>query len=189
MVIMKYLKQLLLFICLSVYCSASAQEAKKAMTFDKMVSWKRITEQKISHDGKWVACKMEPWRGDASIFVYNAKGEMTASFLPAAQAEFSASSGYLLVTRKPELEKVEALKLKKTKKEEPVNIKNRIRKIDIAKVGDFAVIETELDCGSQSNCSPELVIASFCSFAGITTTRDLIEVERRNINFVNKLQF
>ena len=118
MVIMKYLKQLLLFICLSVYCSASAQEAKKAMTFDKMVSWKRITEQKISHDGKWVACKMEPWRGDASIFVYNAKGEMTASFLPAAQAEFSASSGYLLVTRKPELEKVEALKLKKTKKED-----------------------------------------------------------------------
>ena len=80
-------------------------------------------------------------------------------------------------------------RMKKTKKEEPVNIKNRIRKIDIAKVGDFAVIETELDCGSQSNCSPELVIASFCSFAGITTTRDLIEVERRNINFVNKLQF
>lgn len=118
MVGMKYFKQWVLFICLSVYCSASAQEVKKAMTFDEMVSWKRITEQKISHDGKWVACKMEPWRGDASIFVYNAKGEMTASFLPAAQAEFSASSGYLLVTRKPELEKVEALKLKKTKKED-----------------------------------------------------------------------
>ena len=118
MVGMKYFKQWVLFICLSVYCSASAQEVKKAMTFDEMVSWKRITEQKISHDGKWVACKMEPWWGDASIFVYNAKGEMTASFLPAAQAEFSASSGYLLVTRKPELEKVEALKLKKTKKED-----------------------------------------------------------------------
>lgn len=43
---------------------------------------------------------------------------MTASFLPATQAEFSASSGYLLVTRKPEIEKVEALKLKKTKKED-----------------------------------------------------------------------
>ena len=82
MVGMRYFKQWVLFICLSVYCSASAQEVKKAMTFDEMVSWKRITEQKISHDGKWVACKMEPWRGDASIFVYNAKGEMTASFLP-----------------------------------------------------------------------------------------------------------
>lgn len=112
---MRNLKQLAFFICLSAYCTLSAQETKKAMTFDEMVSWKRITEQAISHDGKWVACKMEPWRGDASIFVYNAKGEMTASFLPAGHVEFSASSKYLLVTKKPELEKVEALKLKKTK--------------------------------------------------------------------------
>lgn len=52
MVGMKYFKQWVLFICLSVYCNASAQEVKKAMTFDEMVSWKRITEQKISHDGK-----------------------------------------------------------------------------------------------------------------------------------------
>ena len=100
---MGYLKQLVLLICLSAYCSVSAQEAKRAMTFDEMVNWKRITEQTISRDGKWVACKMEPWRGDASLFVYNAKGEMTASFLPAGHAEFSASSGYLLVTKKPEL--------------------------------------------------------------------------------------
>lgn len=115
---MRYLKQLGFFICLSAYCTLSAQEAKKAMTFEEMVSWKRITEQSISHDGKWVACKMEPWRGDASILVYNAKGEMTASFRPAGHAEFSASSRYLLVTKKPELEKVEALKLKKAKEEE-----------------------------------------------------------------------
>lgn len=115
---MGYLKQLLLFICLSVNCSVYAQEAKMAMTFDEMINWKRITQQTISHDGKWVACKMEPWRGDASIFVYNAKGEMIASFLPAFRAEFSASSRFLLVTEKPELDKVEALKLKKAKKEE-----------------------------------------------------------------------
>ena len=115
---MRNLKQLAFLICLSAYCTLSAQEAKKAMTFDEMVSWKRITEQAISHDGKWVACKMEPWRGDASILVYNAKGEMTASFRPAGHAEFSASSRYLLVTKKPELETIEALKLKKVKEEE-----------------------------------------------------------------------
>lgn len=115
---MRNLKQLAFLICLSAYCTLSAQQAKKAMTFDEMVSWKRITEQTISHDGKWVACKMEPWRGDASILVYNAKGEMTASFRPAGHAEFSASSRYLLVTKKPELETVEALKLKKVKEEE-----------------------------------------------------------------------
>ena len=80
-------------------------------------------------------------------------------------------------------------RMKKTKKEEPVNIKNMIRRVEISKAGDFAVLEALLDCGSQSNCSPELVIASFCAFAQISTPRNMIEVERRNINFVNKLQF
>lgn len=115
---MRYLKLLTFFVCLNVYCGVSAQEAKKAMTFEEMVGWKRITEKTISNDGKWVACKMEPWRGDASIFVYNSKGEQTASFQPAAHAEFSVSSNYLLVTKKPELERVEALKLKKAKEED-----------------------------------------------------------------------
>ena len=41
---MRNLKQLAFLICLSAYCTLSAQEAKKAMTFDEMVSWKRITE-------------------------------------------------------------------------------------------------------------------------------------------------
>lgn len=87
-------------------------------------------------------------------------------------------------------EQILAMKrMKKTKKEEPVDIKRMIRCMKISKLGDFALIETQLDCGSQSNCSPELVIASFCRFAGIDTPRWNVEVERKNINFVNKLQF
>ena len=46
--------------------SVHAQE-KRAMTFDEMVGWERISEQRISDNGKWVFCKMEPWRGDATI--------------------------------------------------------------------------------------------------------------------------
>ena len=80
-------------------------------------------------------------------------------------------------------------RMKKTKKEEPVDIKRMIRRIEITKLGDFARIDALLDCGSQSNCSPELVIASFCRFAGIDTPRWNVEVERKNINFVSKLQF
>lgn len=111
-------KRLVLLIALGTSCAISAQETKKAMTFDELAGWKRITGQVISDNGKWVSCKMEPWRGDASIFLYNDKGEMTASFHPAAKGEFSASSNYLLVTKKPELETIEALKLKKAKEEE-----------------------------------------------------------------------
>lgn len=80
---------------------------------------------------------------------------------------------------------------KKTKKMEPVSIKHMLRQLKIEKKdGDeSAVLTADLDCGSKSNCSPELVIASFCSFAGIDTPRYEMEVERTKIKFVNKLQF
>ena len=74
--------------------SIHAQE-KRAMTFDEMVGWERISEQRISDNGKWVFCKMEPWRGDATILLYNDKGEEKGSFKPAAKAQFSSSSEYL----------------------------------------------------------------------------------------------
>ena len=78
---------------------------------------------------------------------------------------------------------------KKTKKMEPVNIRHMIRELEISKVGEFAMIKALLDCGSKSNCSPELVISSFCNHCGIDTPRYEMEVERINLIFVNNLQF
>ena len=110
-----------LFIAASGLSLVQAQE-KRAMTFDEMVSWERISEQQISNDGKWVYCKMEPWRGDATVLVYNEKGEEAGRFKPASKGQFSASSHYLLVTQTPPLAVVEAEKLKKTAKEKmPMN--------------------------------------------------------------------
>ena len=101
--------------------SVHAQE-KRAMTFDEMVGWERISEQRISDNGKWVFCKMEPWRGDATILLYNDKGEEKDSFKPATKAQFSSSSEYLLVTKTPPLKEVEAEMLKKTDKDKiPMN--------------------------------------------------------------------
>lgn len=118
---MNYLKYFTYSIFLTTCLSAQAQE-KQAMTFDEMIGWQRIAEQSISENGKWVVCKMEPWRGDATVYLYNDKGEEKASFEPASKGEFSTSSDYLLVTRVPALEEVEALQLKKTAKEKmPMN--------------------------------------------------------------------
>lgn len=77
---------------------------------------------------------------------------------------------------------------KKTKELKPINIRHMIREGEILKLGDFAMLEALLDCGSQSNCSPELVISTFCEFAGIDTPRYEIEVERIKIFFANNLQ-
>ncbi|MDR0395553.1 MAG: prolyl oligopeptidase family serine peptidase [Tannerella sp.] len=102
--------------------SLSARKGDQAMRVDDLVSWKRITAQLVADDGKWVACKMEPWRGDAVIYVYNAKGKEIATFQSADKAEFTASSDYLLVTEKPPLDTLEYHKLKKTKAEKmPMN--------------------------------------------------------------------
>jgi hypothetical protein len=112
---------LIRFVIFLFYVNSSlllfSQEAKIPMTVDDLVSWKRITTRLISDDGKWIACKMEPWRGNATIHVYNTKGKEIATFEPVDKMEFTSSSGYLLITQKPPLDTLEHHKLKKTKAE------------------------------------------------------------------------
>jgi dipeptidyl aminopeptidase/acylaminoacyl peptidase len=103
-----------LVLCMALPLGAQGQTRNKAMSVEDLVAWKRITAKNISDDGLWVSAKMEPWRGDASIYVYNRKGEEVASFEPAKKSEFSVSN-YLLVTKTAPLEETEALKLSKTK--------------------------------------------------------------------------
>lgn len=77
---------------------------------------------------------------------------------------------------------------KKDKKYVSVDIKDMIRSFSAAADSGAVKLEMELDCGSVSNCSPELVISSFLEFAGVDIPRYKIEVERKEIKFVNNLQ-
>ncbi|WP_099464592.1 S9 family peptidase [Parabacteroides provencensis] len=115
---MKYLKKLLWLACLGITYPAVAQEAGKAMTFENLVEWNRISSKSISDDGKWVTCQMEPWVGDATVKLYDAKGKEVASFCPADKAVFSSSSRYLLAVSKPTVKETDSLKLKKTKEDD-----------------------------------------------------------------------
>ena len=108
------------FVIFLLYVNSSlllAQKGNNPMTFDDVTSWKRITTRLISDDGKWIACKMEPWRGDAVTHVYNIRGKEITTFGSVDKMEFSSSSGYLLMTQKPSLDTLEYHKLKKTKAE------------------------------------------------------------------------
>jgi dipeptidyl aminopeptidase/acylaminoacyl peptidase len=115
---MNIIKQTILLLMAGIVAPVAAQTEKRPMTFDDLAGWKRITEQAVSDDGKWIACKMEPWTGDAVVRVFNAKGEAAASFEPAGKIAFSSSCHYLLVTESPTLKNREELKLKKTKEED-----------------------------------------------------------------------
>ncbi len=78
---------------------------------------------------------------------------------------------------------------KKDKKMAPVDIKNMIRGFQTCSKEGQIVLDLHLDCGSISNCSPELVITSFCQFTDIGVPRYKMDVERLSIEFVNNLQF
>ena len=90
------------------------------------------------------------------------------------------------------LQQEEILALKKQKKDKKlvsVNIKHMIRNFEANLCEEGIKLDLLLDCGSISNCSPELVIASFCEFAGIDVPRYTMEVERKVLGFSNNLQF
>lgn len=77
---------------------------------------------------------------------------------------------------------------KKTKKMVEVNIKSKIRKIEIID-GENLTLALKLDSGSESNLSPEQVIASFTEFAKLDIERYDVEVCRDKISFERDLQF
>ena len=119
---MRLLKYLAFVACLGSLSPAFAQNASKSLTVDDLVTWQRITDREISDNGKWVACKMEPWEGDATVYLYAAQGQETATFSPADKFAFSASSGYLVVTQTPGKSTVDSLKVLKTKEDKmPMN--------------------------------------------------------------------
>ena len=65
---MKHVKYLALVLCIGNLSPVMAQTASKSLTVDNLVAWQRISGQAISDNGKWVACKMEPWEGDATVY-------------------------------------------------------------------------------------------------------------------------
>ena len=117
---MKHVKYLALVLCIGNLSPVMAQTASKSLTVDNLVAWQRISGQSISDNGKWVACKMEPWEGDAVVNLYDAQGKELATFPRADRFLFSASSDYLVVSQKPGKMIVDSLKIKKTKKDKPL---------------------------------------------------------------------
>lgn len=81
------------------------------------------------------------------------------------------------------------LKKQKKKKElAEVDIKPMIRNLIFTPEENCLFITAELDSGSTSNLSPELLISSVCSFFGIDTGRNEIEVMRTRILFNQEIK-
>lgn len=108
--------------------TATSQNAKKAMTIDDVVKWNRITEKEISPDGKYVAVKLEPWKGSATVKLYDNKGGELLSADSATSVQFDKTSDYFLFRRGSE--KSSSLII--------YNLKTSIKE-EICKVKEFSV--------------------------------------------------
>ena len=105
---------------------------------------------------------------------------------------YAVSGEQLQELAKGYLAQEEILAMKKQKKDKKlvsVNIKHMIRSFEAMANDDEIVLKLLLDCGSISNCSPELVIASFCEYAKIDIPRYAMEVERQILGFNGNLVF
>lgn len=91
---------------------------KKALDFDDIESWNRISEKIISPDGEWIAYKTEPWQGDPEIYLYNKDGSRVFESKPAEKIRMTDDSDFMIFNIVPAFEHVRNLKLEKTKKED-----------------------------------------------------------------------
>ncbi|MCL1973824.1 MAG: hypothetical protein FWG54_03300, partial [Bacteroidetes bacterium] len=85
-----------LFFILSLSASLRGQVEKKRLTLDDVVKWNRITERQIAPDASFIAVKLEPWVGSATVKLYDNKGNEIFSADSSSAVRFSKDSQYLL---------------------------------------------------------------------------------------------
>jgi len=109
------------FVCLGIFLPLSLF-SQRSFTVDDLVNWKRISDRSISNNGKWISATIAPWEGDATVRLYNDKGEEVATYSPAEKPQFSFSSNYFLVSKTTQKHIFDSLTIAKTKKDKmPMN--------------------------------------------------------------------
>jgi dipeptidyl aminopeptidase/acylaminoacyl peptidase len=84
---------------LTAALTAASQTTKKSMTIEDVLKWNRITEKEISPDGKFVAVKLEPWKGATTVKLYDNRGKELLSSDSSSSLTFDKASEYLLFKR------------------------------------------------------------------------------------------
>ena len=73
---------------------------------------------------------------------------------------------------------------KKSKEMKDINIRDKIRSMNIVSVGENLLVTALLDSGSDSNLSPELLITALVRFWGLPDERSDISVMRTKLSFL-----
>ena len=115
---MNYLSRFTIVVCMiCLGFSVTAQE-KKALTFDDVLKWNRITEKAVSNDGSLVAYKLEPWKGDPVLKVSGKDGSGLLSQTGGTDLHITEDSRYVIARVKPLEDSVRQMKLEGAKEED-----------------------------------------------------------------------
>lgn len=115
---MKYLQRITIFTFLMGLAFTSLAQEKKALTFDDILKWNRITEKEISNDGSLVAYKLEPWKGDPVLKVVNKEGTELLTETGGTDIRITEDSKFILSRIKPLEDTVRKLKLEGAKEKD-----------------------------------------------------------------------
>ena len=69
-------------------------------------------------------------------------------------------------------------RMKKKKEPKEIDIKGKIREIEWAAQDDIIIMSTELDAGSDSNLSPDLLIQAIGHYVGVAIPPENVEISR-----------
>jgi dipeptidyl aminopeptidase/acylaminoacyl peptidase len=108
---------LILFVTISTK-SYSQDSEKIPLTHDIYNSWKKLENQRISNDGKWISYEINPQKGDGKLIIYYIETGNTDTIQRGYESVFSPNSDFLAFKIKPYEDTVRALKLKKKKKDQ-----------------------------------------------------------------------
>lgn len=110
------MKKLLLssITCLLFFAAIAQKKALKHSDYD---SWKNLSRQKISNNGKWVSYEINPQKGDSYLYIYNSETNKLDSVQRGYSARFTSNSKQLIFKIKAQYDTIRQAKLDKIKKE------------------------------------------------------------------------
>ena len=92
--------------------------SKKPLNHDVYDTWKKVSGESISNDGKWVVYSVEPQEGDAHLVLFNTDSKKYDTIPRGLNAKISEASDFVVFLIKPFYAEVKKLKIAKKKEDD-----------------------------------------------------------------------
>lgn len=117
--LLKHMKHLLLLGFLFVFTDLLNAQSKKPLDHADVHRWRKIEQQKLSNNGRWVAwVQASVTEGDPSLQLWSSDKEAVTTFSRGTEPQFSDDSKWLIFKIKPAIDTLKSLRRKKVKDED-----------------------------------------------------------------------